>query len=67
VPGIVLGLAGSYAGSRLLARLLCGVEATDGPTFAGVSVGLVLVTLAASMVPAWRAARIDPVRALRNE
>jgi len=65
--GLAVGLAGALAGGRLLAQLLYGVTATDGPTLAAVCTALVLVSLAASAVPAWRAGRINPVRALRNE
>ena len=67
IPGLALGLVASIAGTRLIARFLYQVEPTDPLTFIGVSGGLTLAALLASMWPAWRAARIDPVRALRGE
>ncbi len=65
--GIALGLVGALAGTRVLASFLYGVSATDPVTLAGVAVLLVAVTVAASYVPARRAARIDPAAALRGE
>jgi putative ABC transport system permease protein len=65
--GIVLGGAGAYAASGWLAAQLYGVSATDVGTFASVSAVLLLVALAASYVPARRATRVDPIRALRSE
>ena len=67
IPGLALGLVASIAGTRLIARFLYQVEPTDPLTFFGVSGGLTLAALVASVWPAWRAARIDPVRALRGE
>jgi putative ABC transport system permease protein len=65
--GIVLGLAGAVGLTRFLRTLLFGVGPTDPLTFAGVGALLSLVTLAACFVPAARAARVDPSRALRSE
>jgi putative ABC transport system permease protein len=65
--GMVLGLAGSVWASRLLSAFLYGVTATDLPAFAGAATALFLVALIATYLPARRAARIDPMTALRTE
>jgi predicted permease len=67
LAGIGIGLALSYALTRLVASQLLGVSATDPLTFVGVSCLLCTVALAASVVPARRAARVDPLIALRAE
>jgi len=64
--GVVLGLAGGFMTSRLLGSLLFGVEATDLPTFLGAAVVILAVAGLASWLPARRAARVDPVVALRD-
>jgi putative ABC transport system permease protein len=64
--GLLLGIAGSLALTRLMSSLLFGVGATDPFTFVGVSVILLLVTLLASYLPAQRAASLDPLKALRD-
>jgi putative ABC transport system permease protein len=65
--GLVTGIAGAYALTRLLTTLLFGVTATDPLTFAAVPLFLLLVSLAASYAPARRATRVDPVSALKAE
>lgn len=65
--GIVLGLAGAYGVTRLLASLLFGVKATDPATFGGVAAIVAVVALAASFAPAQRAAGVAPSEALRHQ
>ena len=67
LTGIAVGLLGALATSRLLGRLLFQVEPTDTLTFAATAAGLGLVAVAASLLPAVRAVRTDPVEALRSE
>jgi ABC-type antimicrobial peptide transport system permease subunit len=67
VTGVVIGVAGALALTRLMKELLFGVGATDPLTFAGVALLLTLVALLACFIPARRAARIEPLRALRHE
>jgi len=65
--GLGAGLAGSWWLTRLLSILLFGVTPSDPVTFAAVSILLVAVAILASSIPAWRAARVDPIAALRCE
>ena len=65
--GLVIGLAGAFAASRLLTSMLFEVKPNDPLTYAGVALLLGIVALAASYIPARRAARIDPLDALRQE
>jgi predicted permease len=65
--GIAIGLAGALGVNRLIASLLYGVEPTDAVTIVLVVATILAVAAAASWLPAWRASRVDPIMALRNE
>ena len=66
LAGLALGLAGARALSQFLAALLFGVQPADPAVYAGVAILLALVALAAVAVPSARAARVDPLIALRQ-
>ena len=65
--GVVLGLAGAFALTRVLQTLLFGVTAHDPLTFAGNAALLLAVATAACVLPALRATRVNPIIALRAE
>ncbi len=65
--GLGIGLCGALALGSVLSKLIFGVKPADPVTFLAVSAVLGLVALCASLVPAWRATRVDPIRALREE
>ena len=65
--GVACGLAGAVALTRFLASLLFGVNPLDPLTYAAVSLGLLVASIAASYLPTLRAMRVDPIDALRGE
>ncbi len=65
--GIVLGLVAASLLSRVLARELYGVSPVDPLTYASVTIGMAFVTLLACAIPTYRATRVDPLVALRQE
>ena len=65
--GVVIGLAGALAGGRFIASVLFGLSTTDTWTIAGAIGATTIVSLAAGYLPARRAARVDPMVALRYE
>jgi predicted permease len=65
--GIVVGLVGAVALTRVMTSLLFGVSTTDALTFGTVPALLAAVAFAATVIPAWRATRVDPMVALREE
>jgi len=65
VIGLAIGVSGALALARLVTRLLFGMSAIDPATFGGVCLLLTVVAMLASYLPAWRASRLDPIRALR--
>jgi predicted permease len=67
LAGVVIGAAGAFWLTRLLSSLLFGVKASDPLTFAVVAAALTAVAALASYVPARRAARVDPLLAMRSE
>ena len=67
MAGVAAGLVGSFLIMRTIATLLYGVTPTDPLTFGAVSAVLLAISTAASAIPARRAARVDPMTALRHE
>jgi ABC-type antimicrobial peptide transport system permease subunit len=67
LAGMVIGLATALAGSRLIESLLYGVDARDPGVFAATTLTLFAVALLACWLPARRAARLDPLDALRAD
>lgn len=65
--GIIAGLVGAFALTRVMTSLLFGVSAFDPPTFAAVVTLLAAVAFAATAIPAWRTTRLDPMVVLREE
>ncbi|MBV8051576.1 MAG: ABC transporter permease, partial [Acidobacteriaceae bacterium] len=67
VIGVGSGLLGAVAVSRAMSSLVYGVQVRDSRTYASVAVALTVVSLVACLIPAWRAAKVDPMVALRYE
>ena len=67
VIGIVVGLGGAYWSTRLLSAFLYQVTATDVTAFAGSAAALLIIAMIATYLPARKAARVDPMTALRAE
>lgn len=65
--GLVIGLGGTLVAGRYISALLYEVNPQDPTTMIAVSTILMVVALAACLVPAWRASRVDPIIALRSE
>jgi ABC-type lipoprotein release transport system permease subunit len=67
VAGIAIGLTGAFLLSSYLKSLVYGIRTNDPYTLAAVTIVLAIVSLVASIVPAWRATRVDPIQVLRDE
>jgi ABC-type antimicrobial peptide transport system permease subunit len=65
--GVAIGLATAGFATRAMESMLFGISRLDPLTYGGVVVVLVVASLLACMIPAWRAARVDPVQALRSD
>jgi ABC-type antimicrobial peptide transport system permease subunit len=65
--GVAVGIAGALALGRFISSLIYGVKASDLATFTSVSLLLVAVSFLASLLPAYRATRVEPVTTLREE
>lgn len=67
VTGVVFGVGAALALTRFVKSILFGVSATDVSVYAALAVGTVVFSAFAAALPAWRATRVDPIRALREE
>src|SRR6185295_16619921 len=67
LPGIAIGIAGALALTRFLTTLLFGVTPTDSVTFVVVGIIFFIIAMIASLIPALRGTRVDPLEALRYE
>jgi len=64
--GIAIGAVAALGSAKVIEGLVFGVSATDPLTLAAVAVALAIVAFAASLIPAWRASRLDPLKVLRT-
>jgi ABC-type antimicrobial peptide transport system permease subunit len=67
LTGVVIGLESARLLARFMNTLIYGVSTTDAQTFFGVALILSIVVLFASVIPAWRASRVDPMVSLRQQ
>src|SRR5262249_27898021 len=67
IAGVVVGLLLALAAGKLVASLLYGIKPSDPSSMAIVTGTLIVIALAAALIPAWKAARSDPVSALRAD
>ena len=67
VVGLAIGISVSLLLARVVANMVYGVGPRDVTTYLGVSVLLGIIALVATLIPAWRATRVDPMRTLRDE
>ena len=65
--GLAIGLMTTVAGNRILASLLYGISPSDPASLGGAGLVLVVVSVVACTIPAWRASRVAPAEALRSE
>jgi putative ABC transport system permease protein len=65
--GVGIGAIGALLLARVMSSLVYGVKATDPLTFLAVAMVLAMVALSATIIPAYRAAKVDPMVALRYE
>ncbi len=65
--GALLGIAGSLSAAGLVSSVVYGIQPSDPPTLAGMALLMITLAALASLIPAARATRIDPVALLREE